>query len=710
MKRVGLIVLSLVVHSVFGAPDRITPCITCDQFGYRPGDTKVAVLADPQSGYNAADFYTPGPEIQVREWEGDAVVFSGRPEVWNGGAVHAQSGDRGWWFDFSAVEKKGRYYLYDPENGVGSGAFDIRGDIYVDVLKASVRMFYYNRCTIAKESTYAGEQWADGPSFAGPGQDGEAFYVNDKKNTNLQRDLSGGWFDAGDYNKYVTFAEPAVHQLLDAYSQNPEIWTDDYNIPESGNGLPDLIDEIIWELDWIKKMQDLTDGGVFIKNGLITHNTASPPSADRNKRYYGPKCSSSSIAAAGMFAHAALVLDEFDDLDDYAADLVRRAELAWDWYMNNPKSDKCDTQEIKAGDADRSIGAQEQMAVTAAVYLFAVTKKTDYNSYVVQNHRKVENLNWWGPYRMARGDALLYYARLAGGHSATQNYIIAQKQSAVRSLGDFYQFSGKDLYRAQMPDAQYHWGSSSVKANVGNLNYDVVYYNLDSGRQASCLEKAAAVVHYMHGVNPLGMVMLSNMYDLGAENSVNELYHCWFTNGSKWDNALESEYGPPPGYVTGGPNKAYGGSSPGIKDQPPQKAYKDSNGINNSWEIVEPAIYYQSAYIKLLSKFVDKSAVNGSGGGGASNGIIAVYFALSQNYPNPFRSYTQIGYYISHPIDVKIEMFDIKGRHIDTLVDGYKAAGEYCLGYDAGHLPSGVYFCRMSVLGVSTVTKIMIIH
>ena len=74
--------------------------------------------------------------------------------------------------------------------------------------------------------------------------------------------MRGGWFDAGDTNKYVTFASHPLHQLLSAYTQNPAVWTDDFNIPESNNGVPDLLDEIRFELDWFQRMQD-NDGGVF---------------------------------------------------------------------------------------------------------------------------------------------------------------------------------------------------------------------------------------------------------------------------------------------------------------------------------------------------------------------------------------------------------------------------------------------------------------
>ncbi len=698
MQRMSSAIFFSLVGVALWAQVPVSTHIMIDQFGYRPEDVKVAVIADPQVGFNAAESFTPGTTYEVRRVGSDEVVFSGTPVAWRNGAVHAQSGDRGWWFDFSDLTDEGSYYLYDVEQNVRSHTFDIRADVYIDVLKAALRMFYYNRCTIAKEAKYAGEKWADGPSFVGPNQDGQARYVRDKKNDALVKDLSGGWFDAGDFNKYVTFAEVVIHQLLDAYTQNPYAWTDDINIPESGNGLPDILDEVIWELEWLKRMQDESDGGVHIKNGSITYTMGSPPSKDKAPRYYEIKCSSSSIAVAGMFAHAAVVLKEFPQLADYAVDLVNRAEAAWAWYHANRNGENCDPQEIKSGDADRSIKQQEQMAVTAAVYLFAATGDMSYSDYVKREYRKVEVLGWWGPYNTEKGDALLYYTTLPSGDKTVQNDILSRKTNNARSMGDFYGFSANlDLYRAHMPDAQYHWGSNCTKCNVGNINYDMITYNLDAANHRSYRTKAAAVLHYMHGVNPLGLVQLSNMYAYGAEHSVNELFHGWFQNGTVWDNALIGKYGPAPGYLTGGANKSYGGSTPGIKDQPPQKAYKDSNNIQNSWEIVEPAIYYQSAYLKLLSKFVDARF----------SGVRALEaapqtFTVRQNYPNPFNAHTVITYRLPQLGRVKIEVFNLRGERIAVLWDERQAAGEHRLVWNGtddrdATLPSGGYFYRITV-------------
>ena len=94
-----------------------------DQFGYLPDAEKVLVVSDPQEGFNAADDYTPGPVLEVRDADTDALVYSGAPEVWNGGQTDPQSGDRGWWFDFSSVTAPGSYVVVDPSTGARSARF-----------------------------------------------------------------------------------------------------------------------------------------------------------------------------------------------------------------------------------------------------------------------------------------------------------------------------------------------------------------------------------------------------------------------------------------------------------------------------------------------------------------------------------------------------------------------------------------------------------
>ncbi|MEL7035752.1 MAG: glycoside hydrolase family 9 protein [Cyanobacteria bacterium J06592_8] len=580
--------------------------IRVDQFGYRPQDHKVAVIVNPKLGFNKQDSFSPGKIYQVRDAETNQTVYSGNIQLWAEGKTDPQSGDQAWWFDFSPVKNPGSYYIYDLEKNERSFPFEIREDVYRQILITATRMFFYQRSGFAKVPPFADPKWQDQAAFLGLHQDSSARYIYDKNNPNLERDMRGGWFDAGDTNKYVTFANQPVHQLLSAYSQNPSIWTDDFNIPESKNGIPDLIDEIKFELDWLKRMQD-NDGGVFIKLGNIDHKSADRPSLDRRPRYYGPKCSSATIATASMFAHAALVLQQFPALKTYANDLHKRAIQAWNWYENNPKKTDCDSQEIKAGDADRTLKEQRGTSVVAAVYLFAFKPEAQYTEHIQKNLSSTRPFsdNTWSRYRPHEGDALLFYTLLSQASQDLSDRILTRFKEVINSNHNAYGFNANlDPYRAYIPTPQYHWGSNRVKANDGNSNYDAVLSKIDSEHQEHYKIKALDHLHYLHGVNPLNMVYLTNMYDYGAEYCANEMYHEWFGKGV-YDNALTSKYGPAPGYLTGGANKNYTGSIENLKTQPPMKAYVDTNESYpiNAWEITEPAIYYQSSYLKLLSNF-----------------------------------------------------------------------------------------------------------
>jgi endoglucanase len=123
-------------------------------------------------------------------------------------------------------------------------------------------------------------------------------------------------------------------------------------------------------------------------------------------------------------------------------------------------------------------------------------------------------------------------------------------------------------------------------------------------------------------MNPLGKVYLSNMGAFGAENSIDQFFHSWFADGSAlWDSVSGSTYGPAPGFLVGGPNPSqydWDDRCPGISPlcgparpsppygQPAQKAYLDFNTgwPLNSWPLSENSNGYQTAYIRLLARFV----------------------------------------------------------------------------------------------------------
>lgn len=589
------------------------PHILVDQFGYRPQDPKVAVIRNPQVGYDHADRFTPGPRYELRNAKDGSVVLAGVPVPWNGGALEASSGDVGWWFDFSSADKPGDYFVYDPTRQVRSATFRIDPLVYRNILKAAVRTYFYQRSGFAKQPPYAPGCWTDGAAYSGPGQDTEARDITDRHDAAKARNLTGGWFDAGDTTKYVTFAAAAVHQLLTAYQAAPAVFTDDFNLPESGNGIPDLLDELRWELDWLARMQ-YPDGSVALKVGDIIDTKASVPSADASPRFYVPACTSATIAAAGMYAHAAYVFREIEPLAADAHRLRLRAAAAWKNYQANPdKQTACDSGLVRSAKADWSVEDQQAEAVVAAVYLFAITGEQVYQQYVSAHYRETRPYRdiGWSRYNADQGEALLFFTSLPDADAGLRRTIGADKIKDAEAGNQIYGFRPKDdLYRAFMHDGQYHWGSNGLRANYGNSNLDALIYGLTAGPALPYRTRAVEILHYFHGVNPFAMVYLSNMYSYGATRSANEIFHAWFWHGTKWGDALTSQCGPAPGFVPGGPNASATDSGVPASiappaGQPPQKSYKDWNvgWPESSWAITEPAIYYQASYIRLLSYF-----------------------------------------------------------------------------------------------------------
>lgn len=587
--------------------------IKVDQFGYLARATKVAVISQAQQGYNAPESFVPGDSYDVRRADDDQTVLSGEVEAWNAASMHTQSGDKVWHFDFSSLTTPGRYYVWDPKNSARSHDFVIDDNVYRKLLKTAVKAFFYQRCGTAKSAVHAGQNWSDGACH---GADRTARSIADQNNGSTAKDLSGGWHDAGDYTKYVSFTEGPVHNLLDAYTQNSDVWDDDYGIPESGNQVPDVLDEVKYELDWLLKMQ-LPDGSVLTKIGTANNDCASPPSSDAAARYYGPAQASSTRSFAGVTAHAALVFETIPSLLPYANTLRQVAELAFDWANANPSVSNYDNAGFSSTNPEKDGYGQDSSMLAAAAYLFALTGETRYRDHFDGKFRTRHMFGWRYvyPFESLEQNVLLFYASLPDATQAVATAIRDLYSQAMSSGGETLPaFASKlDGYRAYLKDADYIWSSNQAKAEKGVMYANMLEYGIDSERAAQYRAAAAGFLHYLHGVNPNGLVYLTNVARSGAERSANEMFHCWFQNGSRWDSAVAGA-GPAPGFLTGGPNAAFvpaaecgcnGALTPPI-GQPPQKAYRDWNTSwpENSWELTEPAIYYQASYVKLLASFV----------------------------------------------------------------------------------------------------------
>ena len=608
--------------------------IVVDQFGYRPDAEKIAVVRDPQTGFDAADSFTPGKSYALVDALSGKQVLTAAVTPWNAGAEDKSSGDKAWWFDFTSFTTPGSYFVLDVDNDVRSDVFEISDTVYREVLKRAVRMLFYQRVGQAKDAKWAGEGWADTADHVGPGQDHEARLFTDQSNAATAKDVWGGWFDAGDFNKYTNWTAGYVVGLLRAYLENPSIWRDDYDIPESGNGTPDVLDEAKWGMDYLTRLQQ-ADGSVL---SIVGEGAGSPPSAATAPSYYGAPSTSAALSTSAAFALGATVFGSLGNaaLSSYAADLKSRAVKAWTWADANP-SVIFKNNDQASGTSGLGSGQQEvddygrlTKKLEAACYLFELSGDAVYRDFFDANYQKTQlftSNNFAYPFETTTQETLLYYGKVKGATAATAQAISAAYSAAMTSGDNFGSLTGnKDPYLAYLSLGNYTWGSNQVKSNQGLMFYDLVTYGIDATKNADAKRAAERYVHYIHGLNPLGFVYLSNMFDYGATSGVTAFFHTWFTHGSpKWDRVGVSTYGPAPGFLTGGPNPSYSvdgccpsGCGAGNNElctaqplsppvgQPAQKSYKDFNDSwpVDSWSVTENSDGYQVSYIRLLSKFV----------------------------------------------------------------------------------------------------------
>lgn len=597
--------------------------IVVDQFGYLPTLKKVAVLRDPVVGYDSAEAYTPGATLQVINTATGAVAYSGAPTSWNNGATDDSSGDRAWLFDFSALTAPGSYRIVDVERNLRSYPFEIGANVYRPVLVQALRTFFYQRAGHAKLAQYAGSGWADGASHLGPLQDANARRYDALDDASTERDLRGGWYDAGDLNKYTNPGAAYVTELLHAYLENPSIWSDDFNIPESGNGVPDILDEAKWGMDWLMRMQN-ADGSVLSLVGLAS---ASPPSAATGQSRYGNASTSATLSAAMAFAHGAKVYGAVPGFSAYAADLAARARNAWAWAAANPSvvfynnDEAHGTAGLGAGQMETDDNGRLSMRLVTAVYMFALTGEVALRDYVDAHYTEAPMFkSWWlSPFSSGVTRPLLYYTALANATPAVAADIRGRYASLWESAGWEHITGRTDPYGAFITD--YTWSSNAVKSLAGGMFADLGLYDFGGHGAQESADAGAEYLHYLHGVNPLSKVYLSNMGAFGAENSIDQFFHTWFADGSpRWDSVKESTYGPAPGFLVGGPQPGWDWDSrcPGISPQcgttrptppygqPKQKSYKDFNSSwpLGSWSLSENSNGYQTAYIRLLARYV----------------------------------------------------------------------------------------------------------
>ena len=356
----------------FTSPDRepSAPAIRVNQVGYLPLAEKYAYVADFPEALTAE----VGTRFEVRSAANNAIAYTGALALVD---AHERfvSGEKVLRADFSRLWRPGQYYLVVNTGGIDpSPVFEVGWRLYEPGLRDATRYFFYQRQGIAIEEPFA-EGFARGPG-----------HPNDTtarmRSTGAVRDVSQGWYDAGDYGKYTPFAAAPIVDLLDAYGMFPFVFGDDTNIPESGNGKPDLLDEVKWELDWLLKMQDSESGGFYhlIYPNNCPASGSCKPEDITEQRYVedlmggvpNVRPTASTAKAVAALAHASPSYRHHDGA--YADRLLAAAEAGWAYLQANP-------QNIPATGFNGEQSTDDAERLWAAAELFRATKRPVYDRY-----------------------------------------------------------------------------------------------------------------------------------------------------------------------------------------------------------------------------------------------------------------------------------------------------------------------------------------
>jgi endoglucanase len=569
----------------FTSPDRepSPPAIRVNQLGYLPNAEKYAYVADFPEALTA----DVGTHFEVRSAANNTVAYSGTLTLVDAHEGFV-SGEKVLRADFSALTQPGQYYVVVDAPAIDpSLTFAVDGRLYGPALRDAMRYFFYQRQGIAIEEPYA-EGFARGVGHPGD-------VAAKMRSSGVVRDVSRGWYDAGDYGKYTPFAAGPIVDLIGAYETFPAVFGDNTNIPESGNGRPDVLDEVKWELDWLLKMQDSESGGFYhlIYPNNCPGSGSCKPELITEQRYVedlmggvpNVRPTASTAKAVAALAHASRAYRDYDRV--YADRLLAAAEAGWAYLQANP-------QNIRATGFNGEQWSDDADRLWAAAELFRATKKTAYNTYFLARYQSYAYV-WTSTTDNAAETPMRAFIAYLSAPSASQA-VRAWFRPLYRSWRTGQLARAQKTWRNFLDDgsgdygSDYYWGSNSV-----TLQTVVVIAMLDraaeEGFDTELVKAARAQLNYVLGVNPLRK---SYVTGFGADSA-----------GRIFSSIYSAErYSPtpqPPGILAEGPNQYQGWRYSRFFG----KCYADTN---TDWTVSEHAIYF-NANLAFVLAFADATAV-----------------------------------------------------------------------------------------------------
>lgn len=461
-----------------------------NQLGFHPESEKIVVY--PGNDANG---------LEVRDLNGKTVLTLEAPMVYD----WDYSGEEIQTFDISAIKTPGTYRLF--RGGVYAGLpIVVDSNVYGDLVKASLKWFYYQRSSMALEPRYAGK-WA---RAAGHIDDKVIIYGSDKatggKGAGKTIKSDRGWYDAGDYGKYIVNSGITVFTLLEAYENFPKYFDSlSWNIPREFAKYPEILEEVRYNLDWMLTMQD-KDGGVYHKVSTLKFSGSVSPENDTAPRYAIIKNVTATLDFAGVMAQASVVYRKFDK--DYADRMLKAAEKAYAWAKKNPKAFYKQPADVQTGSyaPGNEDGKDEFRFAAAELYRAKVAAgaKSDKAAAGYQNDLKANpftpNGAWWGDMNM-----IAAFRVALDSADFDKDLVAAAKNTVMNEANNLRAVGDTSAYRLPAFQWSWNWGSNSAMANNGMV---LVHAYLLTGDK-SYLDGAQQCLDYLLGKNPMNITYVT---------------------------------------------------------------------------------------------------------------------------------------------------------------------------------------------------------
>jgi endoglucanase len=530
------------------------PPVLLNQIGLLPSGPKRAIVPSESTT----------PILWRLDDSNDRTVFQGYTRVHGSDPA---SGQKVHVIDFSNFEGTGEGFrlLVGP---VASRRFRIAGGLYDRLPFDALAYFYHNRSGVPIEARFAGERWArpaGHPSdrvtcFSGQDQNGVRWPGCD-----YTLDATGGWYDAGDHGKYVVNGGIALWTLLNAYERQralgrPELFRDgSAAIPEAGNGVPDILDEARWQMEFLLAMQVPQGSRLHVPvgvkragpqfvfatidaSGMAHHKLADEtwtglplaPHEDDRRRFLYPPSTAATLNLAATAAQCARIWRGIDDA--FAERCLTAAERAFAAAERNPEVWALSNFTGSGGYGDSDVSDENYWA---AAELFATTGRAEYEAVLRRmpyfTAAEASEPGWPQVAALGTISLALVPNRLNDADRARL------RRQLVAAADRWVEETGREGYRIPFSVPGYAWGSNSNilnRAMILGLAYD---FTGDRHYRDSVIDS----MDYLLGRNPLDQSYVSGY-------GVRPMLH---PHHRFWANTADGRYPPPPpGALSGGPN------------------------------------------------------------------------------------------------------------------------------------------------------------